>query len=75
MKVDAHTTMKLVSAQMRDIMEMTDMIERGLDDTRAYKRIQEIVSERQKILDMLKELYDMEDMTHPYGRCFGEGEY
>lgn len=75
MKVDTHTTMKLVSAQMRDIMEMTEMIERGLDDTRAYRRLRETVEERQKIIDMIKELHDMqEDMTHPYGRWFGEGE-
>lgn len=75
MKVDTHTTMKLVSAQMRDIKEMASMIERGLDDTRAYRWLKETVAERQKILDMLKEIHDMpEDMTHPY-KWDGEGEY
>ena len=76
MKIDSRTTMKLVAAQMRDCVEMADMIGKGLEETRSYKNLQKIVNERQKILDAFKALHDMPDdmPEHPYN-WEGEGEF
>lgn len=75
MQIDDRTTMKLVAQQMHDCVIMSEMIGQGLEDTRQYKTLKDIIDTRQKILDALKTLHDMPD-EYPHPRKWeGDGEF